>query len=161
MGTGKKQPVGGAHALGDADRVGDVHVAAQRREIAAAHHHGVARRLGADGQCRQRLGLSHQRMVALGVVNESRLEFLGTYGIDHGGPRWRVMLFGASRMPASGCRGSPAMQAEAASEPTETMRDPDGGRSRLGFVRQTLWRRRGPYHSIADGFPRFSLYRAQ
>jgi hypothetical protein len=40
-GTGKNSPSVVRMLLGDADGVGDVHVAAQRREVAAAHHDGV------------------------------------------------------------------------------------------------------------------------
>ena len=82
-GTGKNMPPVVFMVCGDAHGVGDVHESRQRAEIAAAHHHGIAGALGADHHRGQAFGLVLELMVLVRVVNEQRLEFVGTDWFDH------------------------------------------------------------------------------
>ena len=79
----EEAPVGGPHPLGHGDGVGDIHEAGQRTKIPAAQHHGIGGRLRTDNDRRQGLGLAHQGMVGIRVVDEQRLQSLGTDRFDH------------------------------------------------------------------------------
>jgi len=63
----EKLAVAGMHVLGDAKRIGEVHVTLQWREVPATEHYRVGRGGGTDLHRRQPLGL-FDKSIALGLV---------------------------------------------------------------------------------------------
>ncbi len=85
IGTGQNSPFARVHPLGHVERVGEVHEARQRVEVAAAQHHGVRGRGRRDDDGGQLLGLPREGGALLRVHHEQRPQLLGTMRLDHDG----------------------------------------------------------------------------